>query len=93
VGVNRGGRKGELDVLDLGRQVQLVLGHPGGLPAQHEVERGAQGEHVDALVLGEVRGGVGQKKLGRHERGGAAVGHLVSGQKQRKLTITSFCGV
>ena len=74
--VNCSGRKGQLDVLDLGGQIQLVLGHPGGLPTQHEVQRSSKGEHINAFVLREVRAGRGEEQLGCHKGRGATVCYL-----------------
>lgn len=71
--VNCSGGKGQLDVLDLGGQIQLVFRHPGGLPTQHEVQRGSQGEHINALVLREVGAGCGEEQFGCHESRGATV--------------------
>ena len=71
--VNCSGGKGQLDVLNLGRQIQLVFRHPGGLPTQHEVQRGSQGEHINAFVLREVSAGCSEEKLRCHKGRGATV--------------------
>mmetsp|Transcript_44218 Transcript_44218/g.77097 ORF Transcript_44218/g.77097 Transcript_44218/m.77097 type:complete len:240 (+) Transcript_44218:762-1481(+) len=91
MGVDHLGREGELKVLDLRGQVELVLGHPRRLASEHEVQCGAQGKHVNAFVFGKVNGRVGEEQLGSHEGRRAAKGHLlIRGGKDRGAEIRNL---